>query len=273
MKASGSLQKNYYCELRSPPPHTEFSRITGQSRGLSGKMTVDTPELDEVQRVENDGFKKVMMVDDPMAEVMKSVETWDSRNTANFNAINATTINAINVIKPIDEKLMTAIEVSCQVGLLPQVATDKGIIFRLVPRVDVRRDLEGKVVDEAQKVVIDDGSYVFKGGPSDSQDMGYKWVRKIRFAGIGDFGGKLEPAHANRIGDLVIIGDDFVLKKRRVAIETVEAVDRCQVITKGEGPICTTEKEDAGCIENLFVGPITQTEVSTTEETEKLLAS
>ncbi|KAI9181020.1 hypothetical protein LWI28_010449 [Acer negundo] len=115
--------------------------------------------------------------------------------------------------------------------------------------IDIGPDLTDKEISkeesnlggETHQAVKDDGLYIFKGEPSDSKSMDYKerdgggssnmgglgtklsadsskrlLVRKIRSAEIRKFGGKFTNVLGKRSGDSRIVGEVYVLKKRKV---------------------------------------------------------
>ena len=70
-----------------------------------------------------------------MNDVKGPVETWEAGNSTTINAINVETINVINAIKPINDEIVTAIEVN---GIQDQIqrsecpsygAQDGGFVF------------------------------------------------------------------------------------------------------------------------------------------------
>ncbi|KAK4836564.1 hypothetical protein QYF36_024705 [Acer negundo] len=229
--------------------------------------------------MENVGIKKVMMDDAPMADVMKLVVTWDSGNSASFNAITHDPLMPLMPLIPLMGSHCRGIDIG------PDL-TDKEISKE-----------ESNLGGETHQAVKDDGLYIFKGEPSDSKIMGYKerdgrgssnmgglgtklsadsskrlLVRKIRSAEIRKFGGKFTNVLGKRSGDSRIVGEVYVLKKRKVIAKKGVITGVNQGHIQGEGLIQTVDKEEEECVENQTTSFVTQVRVSAIEDPEKLSA-
>ncbi|KAK1550556.1 hypothetical protein Q3G72_020957 [Acer saccharum] len=257
MKASGSLRKNFYREQRGAPTLARFSRNTTVSKGYSGRKMMAGSESVIVQNIEKGSGVTVLQGDASMTDELK---VWDP--------VIADTSAALDQVD----------------GMGGVVGSDVGFVIGPAQPAKGIRKRDGFLKMAAQKMVtvggpsnLNDGATQslvvdrvgpvkipgsVKGGSGDASSSKSErkvWVRKVRATGNGDFGGELKVVQGKRRGVLVAVGEDSVVKKRKVTVESGDTAVGC--VTKNEV-----------CLENQAVGLVTQVGVSATEEFEKLLA-
>ncbi|KAK1587392.1 hypothetical protein Q3G72_012382 [Acer saccharum] len=171
------------------------------------------------------------------------LKVWDPGNSATISSINGDTIKAIAVLKTLnDEKVVVTIaDTSAALdqvdGMGGVVGSDVGFVIGPAQPAKGIRKRDGFLKMAAQKM---GGS----GDASSSKSERKVWVRKVRAIGNRDFGGELKVIQGKRRGVLVAAGEDSVVKKRKVTVESGDTAVGC-------------DTENEVCLENQAVGLVT----------------